>query len=61
MGNITKLLLKHRVLRATQHAYLPHKGTDAANLQAVNTLETAYAEKQLIARRSIPLGNASFD
>eukprot|EP01042_Synura_sphagnicola_P036576 gene36576-biopygen10334 len=46
MGNITKVLLKHRVLRATQHAYLPHRGTDSANLQVVNTLETAFAEQR---------------
>ena len=46
MGNITKVLLKHRVLRATQHAYLPHRGTDSANLQVVNTLETAFAERR---------------
>eukprot|EP01042_Synura_sphagnicola_P036341 gene36341-biopygen2603 len=46
MGNITKVLLKHRVLRATQHAYLPLRGTDSANRQVVNTLETAFAEQR---------------
>ena len=46
MGNITKVLLKHRVLRVTQHAYLPHRGTDSANIQVVNTLEAAFAEKR---------------
>jgi len=30
-GHITKVLLKHRVLRATQHAYLPHRGTDKSS------------------------------
>ena len=46
MGNITKVLLKHRVLRVTQHAYLPHRCTDSANIQVVNTLEAAFAEKR---------------
>ena len=46
MGNITKVLLKHRVLRVTQHAYLPLRGTDSANIQVVNILEAAFSEKR---------------
>jgi len=48
MNSITSVLLKHKVLRATQHAYLPHRGTDSANLQVINTLETAFEEKRTL-------------
>ena len=48
MSSITSVLLKHKVLRATQHAYLPHRGTDSANMQVINTLETAFDEKRTL-------------
>ena len=48
MSRITKVLYKHKVLTPTQHAYLPHKGTDSANLQVINTLETAFEERRAL-------------
>ena len=48
MGSITSVLLKHKVLRATQHAYLPQRGTDSANIQVINTLEAAFDEKRTL-------------
>eukprot|EP01042_Synura_sphagnicola_P036311 gene36311-biopygen1767 len=48
MSSITSVLLKHKVLRATQHAYLPQRGTDSANIQVINTLETAFEEKRTL-------------
>jgi len=48
MSSITSVLLKHKVLRATQHAYLPQRGTDSANIQVINALETAFEEKRTL-------------
>ena len=48
MSRITKVLYKHKVLTPTQHAYLPHKGADSANLQVINTLETAFEERRAL-------------
>eukprot|EP01042_Synura_sphagnicola_P036637 gene36637-biopygen15123 len=48
MDRITSVLHKHKVLRATQHAYLPKRGTDSANLQVINTLETAFDEERTL-------------
>eukprot|EP01042_Synura_sphagnicola_P036649 gene36649-biopygen15813 len=48
MSSITSVLHKHKVLRATHHAYLPHRGTDSANMQDINTLETAVDEKRTL-------------
>ena len=48
MSSITSVLLKHKVLRATQHAFLPQRGTDSANIQVINTLETAFEEKRTL-------------
>jgi len=36
-------LLKHRVLCPSQHAYLPSRGTDTANIQLLNTLEDSWS------------------
>ena len=48
MSRITKSLLKHDALSACQHDYLRHKGTDSANLQLVNVLETAREELKTV-------------
>ena len=38
-------LLKHRVLCPSQHAYLPSRGTDTANIQLLNTLEDSWSRR----------------
>ena len=38
---VTNSLQKHGILSTNQHGYLPKRGTDTANLQLLNTLETA--------------------
>ena len=43
---ITTSLQKHGVLSLNQHGYLPKRGTDTANLQLLNTLETAWDEQR---------------
>jgi len=48
MGKVDKFLLKHLVLKATQNASLPYRSTDSANLQVVNLLDTAFAEKRTL-------------
>ena len=44
MSSITSVLLKHKVVRATQQAHLSQRGTDSANIQVINTLEAAFDE-----------------
>jgi len=39
-------LQKHGVLSLNQHGYLPKRGTDTANLQLFNTLETAWDKQR---------------
>eukprot|EP01042_Synura_sphagnicola_P001815 gene1815-biopygen1957 len=43
---ITSSLQKHGSLSLNQHAYLPKRGTDTANLQLLNTLGTAWDEQR---------------
>eukprot|EP01042_Synura_sphagnicola_P036407 gene36407-biopygen4424 len=47
-------LQKHGVLSLNQHGYLPKRGTDTANLQLLNTLESAWDEQR-------PLYGCSWD
>ena len=42
---VTNSLQKHGILSTNQHGYLPKRGTDTANLQLLNTLETAWDEQ----------------
>ena len=42
---IVSSLLKHNVLCPTQHAYLPSRGTDTANIQLLNALEEAWQHR----------------
>jgi len=51
---ITSSLQKHGALSLNQHGYLPKRGTDTANLQLLNTLETAWDEQR-------PLYGCSWD
>jgi len=43
---ITTSLQKHGVLSLNQYGYLPKRGTDTANLQLLNTLETVWDEQR---------------
>ena len=54
VDEVTASLQRHSSLSLSQHGYLPHHGTDTANLQLLNTLETAWD-----ARR--PLYGCSWD
>ena len=54
MDEVTASLQRHSSLSLSQHGYLPHHGTDTANLQLLKTLETAWD-----ARR--PLYGCSWD
>jgi len=54
VDEVTSSLQRHSSLSLSQHGYLPHHGTDTANLQLLNTLETAWD-----ARR--PLYGSSWD
>ena len=41
VDEVTASLQRHSSLSLSQHVYLPHHGTDTANLQLLNTLKTA--------------------
>ena len=43
---ITSSLQKHGVLPLNQHKYLPKRVPNTANLQTLNTLETAWDEQR---------------
>jgi len=51
---ITLSLQEHGALSLNQHGFLPKRGTDTANLQLLNTLETAWDEQR-------PLYGCSWD
>ena len=46
VAEVTSSLQRHSALSLSQHGYLPHHGTDTANLQLLNTLESAWEERK---------------
>jgi len=50
----TSALQRYSALSLSQYVYLPHHGTDTANLQLLNTLELAWEERK-------PLYGCSWD
>ena len=51
---VISLLQRHSALYLSQHGYLPHHGTDKANLQLLNTLESTWEARK-------PLYGCSWD
>jgi len=54
VDEVTSSLQRHSALSLSQHGYLPHHGTDTANLQLLNTLESAWEDRK-------PLYGCSWD
>ena len=45
-GRLVSTLLHHKFLSPSRHAFLPQKGTDTANLQIINAIETAFNDRK---------------
>ena len=43
---LVSTLLRHQVLSPSHHVFLPRKGTDTANLQIINAIETAFNDRK---------------
>ena len=46
VARLVSTLLRHQVLSPSHHAFLPRKGTDTANLQIINAIETAFNDRK---------------
>jgi len=46
VARLVSTLVRHQVLPPSHHAFLPRKGTDTANLQIINAIETAFNDRK---------------
>jgi len=54
VDEVTSSLQRHSALSTSQHGYVPHHGTDTANLKLINSLESAWEGRK-------PLYGCSWD
>ena len=46
IARLVSTLLRHQIHSPSHHAFLPTKGTDTANLQIINAIETAFNDRK---------------